>query len=159
VTPKRLFQLLTVLLGMGLLLDLVSRLGAEMLWFQEVNYFSVFLLKFQVRLILLGIVTGVTAVYLLGNLALAERLKHAHRPNEGSQGEEINGRQPVVLLPYRAKLQRSPPVPLQSTTGDRDTFDVIQVQSWDACAKTAYNKSLQRRNKDAWWDAKVACRR
>lgn len=58
-----------------------------MLWFQEVNYFSVFLLKFQVRLILLGIVTGVTAVYLLGNLALAERLKHAHRPNEGSQGE------------------------------------------------------------------------
>ncbi|MCY7335918.1 MAG: UPF0182 family protein [Chamaesiphon sp.] len=119
MTPKRLFQLLIVLPGMGLLLDLGSRLGAEMLWFQEVNYFSVLLLKFQVRLILWGIVTGVTAVYLLGNLALAERLKHAHRPNEGSQDEEINRRQPVVLPPDRAQLQRSLLVPFRSTTALR----------------------------------------
>ncbi len=73
---KRLFQLLTLLLGVGLLIDLVSRLGAEMLWFQEVTYFSVFLLKLQVRLATLIAVGGFTAVYLLGNLAIAQRWKH-----------------------------------------------------------------------------------
>jgi len=92
---------------MGLLLDLASRLGAQILWFQEVNYLSVFLLKFQVRLILLGIVTGFTAVYLLGNLALAQRLKYPHVADEVSQGKKINSRKPVSLSPYRVKLQHS----------------------------------------------------
>jgi uncharacterized protein len=79
VNRKRLFQLITVLLGTGLILDLVSRLGAEMLWFQEVDYFSVFLLKVQIRLALFAIVTGFTAIYLFGNLGLAQRLKYPLR--------------------------------------------------------------------------------
>ncbi len=112
--PKRLFQVLTVLLGLGLLLDLVSRFAAEMLWFQEVNYLSVFLLKFQVRLTLLGIVTGFTAVYLLGNLALAERLKYSHVSDEVSQNEEHNGSQLVSRSTHKVKLQRSSPLRLQT---------------------------------------------
>lgn len=79
---KRLFQLFTVLLGVGILLDLGSRLGVEALWFQEVDYQSVFLLKVQVRSILLGTITGFTAVYLLGNLALAQRLKYPPAPTD-----------------------------------------------------------------------------
>ncbi len=78
MTRKRLFYLLIVLLGLGLLLDLASRLGAEILWFQEVRYLPAFLLRLQVRLILMSVVTGFTALYLLGNLALARHLKHPH---------------------------------------------------------------------------------
>jgi uncharacterized protein len=79
---KRIFQLFTVLLGIGLLLDLLSRLGAEVLWFQEVAYLSVFLLKLQVRLVLFIIVAGFTGAYLLGNLALAQRLQYPPMPIE-----------------------------------------------------------------------------
>lgn len=78
MTWKRLFQLLIVLLGMGLLLDLASRLGAEIFWFQEVRYLPAFLLRLQVRFVLMSLVTGFTALYLLGNLALARRLRHPH---------------------------------------------------------------------------------
>lgn len=109
MTWKRLFQLLIVLLGIGLLLDLVARLGAEILWFQEVRYLPAFLLKLRVRFVLMAVVTGFTAVYLLGNLALAHRLRHRHP--EGVKGE------PETLKHYRyvrlrsasaAALQRSP---------------------------------------------------
>jgi uncharacterized membrane protein (UPF0182 family) len=106
VDRKRLFQLIAVLLGAGLLLDLVSRLGAEMLWFQEVDYLSVFLLKFQIRLALLVIVTGFTAIYLLGNLALAQRLKYPCPPSKEQYREEF--RKPA-LLPHKVALLRSPP--------------------------------------------------
>lgn len=88
MTWKRLFQLLTVLLGVGLLLDLASRLGAEVLWFQEVSYLSVFLIKSQVRLAILGGVTGITAAYWLGNLALAQRLKYS----PGLEGQRPEGK-------------------------------------------------------------------
>jgi uncharacterized protein len=95
---KRLFQLITVFLGLGLLLDLVSRLGAEMLWFQEVDYLSVFLLKLQVRLALFVIVTGFTALYLVGNLALAQRLKY-HLPARENQALRLR-----LLLPLTIGL-------------------------------------------------------
>jgi uncharacterized membrane protein (UPF0182 family) len=116
VTSKRLFQLLILLLGIAIFLDLASRLGAEILWFQEVHYLSVFLLKFQIRLILLVIVAGFTGVYLLGNLALAQRLKHPYVVNEVSQDQKNtrNSRRPF-LPPYRVQLQRSPPASLQPT--------------------------------------------
>ena len=39
------FRLFIVFLGLWLLLDLVSRLGAEIFWFQEVGYLQVFLLR------------------------------------------------------------------------------------------------------------------
>jgi hypothetical protein len=106
VNWKRLFQLITISLGVGLLLDLLSRLGAEMLWFQEVDYLSVFQLKFQVRLILLIIVTGVTAFYLLGNLTLAQRLKYPHGFSESCQSEKL--RKPPL---FSAKLDPSLWVP------------------------------------------------
>jgi uncharacterized protein len=103
---KHLFQLITVLLGVGLLLDLLSRLGTEILWFQEVDYLLVFLLKFQVRLALFVVVTGFTAIYLLGNLALTQRLKYPHPPEEDRYSEEF--RKPS-RLPSKVERSRSPP--------------------------------------------------
>ena len=70
------FRLLIVFLGLWLLLDLGSRLGAEIFWFQEVGYLQVFLLRVVTRGILWVVVAGITAAYLLLNLALAQRLKY-----------------------------------------------------------------------------------
>ncbi|MEH2182887.1 UPF0182 family protein [Nostoc sp.] len=71
------FRLLIVFLGLWLLLDLGSRLGAEIFWFQEVGYLQVFLLRLLTRGILWIVVAGITAAYLLLNLALAQRLKYS----------------------------------------------------------------------------------
>ncbi|PSB29432.1 UPF0182 family protein [Stenomitos frigidus] len=103
---KRLFQLSIVLLGVGLLLDLVCRLGAELLWFQEVAYLSVFQLKFQVRLVLLMVVAGLTAVYLLGNLALAQRFKYSSTSTAVGYGQE---RKKGLLSPYKVERSQSSP--------------------------------------------------
>ena len=48
-----------------------------MLWFQSVQYLSVFLTRLGVQLGLGGLVTALTAIYLLANLGWAQRLKPA----------------------------------------------------------------------------------
>lgn len=70
------FRLLIVFVGLWLFLDLSSRLGAEILWFQEVGYLQVFLLRLVSRGVLWVVTVAVSAIYLLGNLALAQRLKY-----------------------------------------------------------------------------------
>jgi hypothetical protein len=114
VIQKR-FQLITGLLGVGLCFDLLSRFGAEILWFQEVNYLSVFLLKCQVRAIVLVVVSVCTAVYWLGNLALAQRLKYTHVSDAATQEQPLNHNSPAFLPPYSVRLQRSFALPLQTT--------------------------------------------
>jgi uncharacterized membrane protein (UPF0182 family) len=69
-------RLLIIFLGLGLLLELVSRLGAEIFWFQEVGYLQVFLLRLVTQSGLWVVVVGISAAYLLGNLRLAQRLKY-----------------------------------------------------------------------------------
>lgn len=71
------FRLLIVFFGLWLLLDLGSSVGAEIFWFQEVGYLQVFLLRLVTRGILWVVVAGVSAAYLLLNLALAQRLKYS----------------------------------------------------------------------------------
>ncbi|MBE8987617.1 UPF0182 family protein [Nostoc sp. LEGE 12450] len=71
------FRLLILFLGLGLLLDLGSRIGAEIFWFQEVGYLQVFLLRVMTRGVLWIAVAGITAIYLLLNLGLAQRLKYS----------------------------------------------------------------------------------
>ncbi|BDI19905.1 UPF0182 protein [Nostoc cf. commune SO-36] len=51
-------------------------MGAEIFWFQEVGYLQVFLLRVVTRGVLWVVVAGITAAYLLLNLALAQRLKY-----------------------------------------------------------------------------------
>jgi uncharacterized protein len=70
------FRLLIIFLGLWLLLDLSCRLGAEIFWFQEVNYLQIFLLRGVTRVLLWVFVAGITAAYFLGNLTLAQRLKY-----------------------------------------------------------------------------------
>lgn len=47
-----------------------------MLWFQEVGYLRVFLLRLTTQGVLWAIAIGITTVYLLGNLVLAQRWKY-----------------------------------------------------------------------------------
>ncbi|MCC5650918.1 UPF0182 family protein [Nostoc sp. XA013] len=71
------FRLLIVFFGLWLLLNLGSRVGAEIFWFQEVGYLQVFLLRVVTRGVLWIVVAGVSAAYLLLNLAIAQRLKYS----------------------------------------------------------------------------------
>ncbi|MDZ8189562.1 MAG: UPF0182 family protein [Nostoc sp. ChiSLP02] len=71
------FRLFIVCLGLWLLLDLVSRLGAEIFWFHEVGYLEVFVVRLVTRGTLWVVVASISAAYLLGNLTLAQRLKYS----------------------------------------------------------------------------------
>ena len=68
---------LVLILGLWLAFDLVCYFVAEMLWFQEVGYLSAFLLRVKTQLGLWMIASFLTATFLLGNLALARRLKYS----------------------------------------------------------------------------------
>ncbi|QIR38257.1 UPF0182 family protein [Tolypothrix sp. PCC 7910] len=70
------FRLLIFFLGLWLLVVLGSRLPVEIFWFQEVGYLQVFLLRLVTKATIWVFVVGITAVYLLVNLLLAERLKY-----------------------------------------------------------------------------------
>ena len=67
------FRLVVILLGLWLIFDLVSHLGAEIFWFAEVGYLQVFLLRIKTQALLWAIAFSITAFYLLGNLSLAQR--------------------------------------------------------------------------------------
>ncbi len=76
VFRKRNVRLGILLLSLLLIFDLVSSLGAEIFWFQEVGYLPVFLLRLKTQAVLWAIGSGITAIYLLGNLTLAQQLKY-----------------------------------------------------------------------------------
>ncbi|MFM9264777.1 UPF0182 family protein [Tychonema sp. BBK16] len=76
MTNKQIFQITLLIAGLGLILELVSRLVAEILWFQEVGYLEVLLLRLKTQGLLGIISTAISAVFLMGNLALARHLQH-----------------------------------------------------------------------------------
>ena len=76
MTNRRIYQIILLIAGVWLVLELASRIAAEILWFQEVGYLQVFLLKLKTQGLLGAIAIAVSSVFLLGNLALARRLQH-----------------------------------------------------------------------------------
>ncbi|MBE9048877.1 UPF0182 family protein [Nostocales cyanobacterium LEGE 11386] len=70
------FRLLIGFLGLWLILDLVSRLGAEIFWFENIGYLQVFLLRILTRGGIWVVIAVATAAYLLGNLSLARQLRY-----------------------------------------------------------------------------------
>ena len=66
-------QLLAVIFAIGLSIEIVAHLGAEILWFQEVGYLPIYLTRLKAKGILGAVSFTIAAVYLLGNLALAHR--------------------------------------------------------------------------------------
>lgn len=73
---RRIYQVILVIAGLWLVVELASRVVAEILWFQEVGYLQVLLLRLKTQGLLGIISTAISAVFLMGNLALARRLQH-----------------------------------------------------------------------------------
>ncbi|WP_310488561.1 UPF0182 family protein [Chamaesiphon sp. VAR_69_metabat_338] len=73
-----------------LTIELIARLGTEILWFEEVGYLPMYLLRLRTQG-LLGIgVFSLTTIFLLGNLAIAQRLKCFQSPLEDRQQANRN---------------------------------------------------------------------
>ena len=68
-----------VLFGLWLAIELVAHLGAEMLWFEEVGYLPMYLLRISTQGLLGMGVFILTTAYLFGNLTLAQRLASPDR--------------------------------------------------------------------------------
>ncbi|BAY16020.1 hypothetical protein NIES21_18430 [Anabaenopsis circularis NIES-21] len=104
-------RLFIILLGLWLFLNVASRLGAEIFWFQEVGYLQVFLLRVVTKFSLVLFVAAISAIYLWGNLELAQRLKYpsslkidqVKREEAGLRAEFKN-----LLSPQYAKYDNSP---------------------------------------------------
>lgn len=122
---KWLLRLSIVFLGLVLFGDLSSRLGAEIFWFQEVGYLRVFLIRLVTRGGLWIFATAITATYLLGNLALAQRLKYPRslkieevKPEEGGLSSELkkllSPQSPPRRPPRKLEEQRVKPIKLRS---------------------------------------------
>ncbi|GAB4547414.1 MAG: UPF0182 family protein [Pleurocapsa sp.] len=62
-------------MGLGLTLEIISRVFAEVLWFQEVDYLSVLITRWQAQYGLWILVCTLSNLVLWGNLWLANRLK------------------------------------------------------------------------------------
>ncbi|MBE9183193.1 UPF0182 family protein [Microcoleus sp. LEGE 07076] len=76
MTIKRIYQLILGLVGLWLFFEFCSRIAAEILWFEEVGYLQVLLLKLKTQGLLGTIAIIVSSAFLFGNLALARRLEH-----------------------------------------------------------------------------------
>ncbi len=77
---RQIFKLISIAVAVVLALSLLSHLVAEVFWFQEVNYLPVFIKRLVAKGIIAGVATGLSAAFLFGNLAIAQRLKYSTLP-------------------------------------------------------------------------------
>jgi uncharacterized protein len=96
---KRSIRLILLLLGVWLIFDLVSRLIAEILWFREVGYLQVFLLRLSTKIALWIGIFFCTASFLLVNLIIAKRFKY------GERGEEVKNKGEKLIANGSSKLK------------------------------------------------------
>ncbi|MGF1493524.1 MAG: UPF0182 family protein [Microcoleaceae cyanobacterium] len=82
---KRIGQIGLILIAAWLALDLFSHLVAEILWFGEVGYVSVFRRRLVTQIILGLTGFSVTAAFLMANLRLTHRNRHPTRANAASE--------------------------------------------------------------------------
>ena len=75
LTQRRYLLFSIALILLYLAIELIARLGAEMLWFEEVGYLPMYLLRVKAQGLLGVGIFVLTAGYLLGNLSLGQRLK------------------------------------------------------------------------------------
>ena len=89
MTNRRIYQVILWIAGLWLVVDLASRLVAEILWFQEVGYLQVLLLRLKTQGLLGIIPTAISAVFLIGNLTLARRLQHPFEETQAPISEAL----------------------------------------------------------------------
>lgn len=89
MTNKQIFQIALLIAGLWLVLELASGVVAEILWFQEVGYLEVLLLRLKTQGLLGVIPTAISAVFLMGNLALARRIQHPFKEIQSPISEAL----------------------------------------------------------------------
>ncbi len=99
---RQIFKLISVGVAVALALSLLSHFVAEVFWFQEVNYLPVLIKRLLTKAIIAGVATGLSAAFLFGNLAIAQRLKYP-------------------TLPAATQSQNAPPIAYHSLDRDAKT--------------------------------------
>ncbi len=95
---KIIFAVLFLIMVAWLSLIVVSRLGIEILWFQEVNYLDTFFTQFKTKL-LLGLFTFVISlVFIFGNIFLAEKQKNQQQLYYQKALEKFAPESPVIKI-------------------------------------------------------------
>lgn len=89
--------------------ELISHLGADILWFTEVGYLSIFWQKLITQLGLFVVVLGISLTFLWGNLGLADRLSRADLFNL-----EDSTNKPNKLKNLPSKLEATSKISLNS---------------------------------------------
>ncbi len=110
---NRIVKIILFLFALWLIFDLISYLGAEILWFQEVNYLWVFWGRLITQWMLIGFTLIVTSGFWLGNLALANRLKHNFIKNQNrdiTNEKTIHNFRNILLL--KSKINPGSPIKL-----------------------------------------------
>ena len=87
---KKNYRIIPILLGLWLIFDLVSRVGAEFLWFDKVGYLSEFILRLVTQFGLWAIAFFTSICFLLGNLAIAKNFQH---PKAGYINQQLSGKE------------------------------------------------------------------
>ncbi len=73
--PRNLLILIAVFLGLWLIFELTARIVADFLWFQELDYLSVLIKKWQTQFVLGTVTAGISCIFLWGNLIIASRFR------------------------------------------------------------------------------------
>jgi uncharacterized membrane protein (UPF0182 family) len=110
---NRIVKIILFLFALLLVFELVSYLVAEILWFQEVDYLWVFWGRLATQWILMAFTLIVTSVFWLGNLALANRLKHTSNKNRNREitSEKLTHNLKNILL-LKSKINPGYPIKL-----------------------------------------------
>jgi uncharacterized protein len=100
--------LLVVLVGLGLGSEIFARLGAEILWFQEMGYLSMYVWRLIAQ-ISLGIgVLAIALVYIFKNLQIAQSYKYPDRSSDLS--DEKPNKNPFYPSPLDNQPKNLPSV-------------------------------------------------
>ena len=104
--------LLVGITGLVLGIEIVARVGAEILWFQEMGYEQMYLLRLSVQIGLGSLVLAIALIYLFGNLQIAQRLKYDDLPRN-SERKNLKSREQSFFYnqPYLQKLKSSNYIP------------------------------------------------
>ncbi len=93
--PKNVYKFairaMVPIVGLGFAIDISARLGAELLWFQEVGYLEIYLVRLTTQAVLFFAVFALSFGYLFSNLALAQHLKYDRSSDDRSVGQLSQG--------------------------------------------------------------------
>ena len=103
VISKKNYRIIPILLGLWLIFDLVSHIGAEFLWFDKVGYLSEFILRLVTQFGLWAIAFITSICFLLGNLTIAKKFQH---PSSGYINQQLSGKEKRNFFPSPTFMEK-----------------------------------------------------